>query len=143
MSDISQARTALVKRILERDGKASPSERRGAFNNSTLPEPLGGLVDRVARHAYRVTDEDITAVGALGPTEDQVFEIAVCAAIGQATRQYDTALAALEAATGRNEHAASNPRQRPRPRYEGTFRGYPSGPAPTGARRRQAGQVPG
>jgi hypothetical protein len=25
----------------------------------------------------------------------------VCAAIGQATRQYDTALAALEAATGR------------------------------------------
>ncbi len=36
-----------------------------------------------------------------GLSEDQVFDIMVCAAIGQATRQYDTALAALEAATGR------------------------------------------
>jgi hypothetical protein len=34
-----------------------------------------------------------------GVSEDQIFEIAVCAAIGQATRQYDAALAALEAAT--------------------------------------------
>jgi hypothetical protein len=34
-------------------------------------------------------------------SEDQIFEIAVCAAIGQATRQYDTALAALDAATGK------------------------------------------
>ena len=29
----------------------------------------------------------------------QVFEIVVCAAVGQATRQYETALAALKAAT--------------------------------------------
>jgi hypothetical protein len=34
-----------------------------------------------------------------GLSEDQVFEIVVCSAIGQATRQYDGALAALEAAT--------------------------------------------
>jgi alkylhydroperoxidase family enzyme len=101
MPDIRQARTALVKRILEGAGKASPSERRAAFNNSSLSEPLGGLVDKVARHAYRVTDEDITAAKASGLTEDQLFEIVVCAAVGQATRQYDTALAALEAVTGK------------------------------------------
>ena len=34
-------------------------------------------------------------------SEDQVFEIVVCAAIGEATRQYDTAIAALGAATGK------------------------------------------
>ena len=36
MSDIRQARTALARRILEGAGKASPSERRAAFNNSGL-----------------------------------------------------------------------------------------------------------
>ena len=101
MSDIRQARKALARRILEGAGKVSPSERQAAFNNSSLAEPLGALVDKVARHAYRVTDEDFIAARVSGLTEDQVFEIVVCAAIGQATRQYDTALAALEAATGK------------------------------------------
>ena len=101
MPDIRQAREALVRRILEGSGKASPSERRAAFNNSGLAEPLGVLVDKVARHAYRITDEDISAAKVAGLSEDQVFEIAVCAAIGQATRQYETAFAALEAATGK------------------------------------------
>ena len=86
MPDVRQAQKALVKRILEGDGKASPSERRAAFNNTGLAEPLGTLVDKVAKHAYRVTDEDITAAKVSGLTEDQVFEIVVCAAVGQATR---------------------------------------------------------
>jgi hypothetical protein len=101
MSDIRQARKALTKRILEGDGTAPPSDRRAAFNNSGLAEPASTLVDKVAKHAYRVTDEDITAARVLALSEDQIFEIVVCAAIGQATRQYDAALAALEAATGK------------------------------------------
>ena len=99
MSDIRQARKAVVARILEGDGKASPTQRRAAFNNTGLSEPLSTLIDKVARHAYTVTDEDITAAKASGLSEDQIFEMVVCAAIGQATRQYDAALAALEAAT--------------------------------------------
>lgn len=99
MSDIGQAREALVMRILEGGGKASPSERRAAFINSGLGEPVGALVNKVARHAYKVTDEDITAARASGLSEDQIFEIVVCAAVGQATRQYNGAIAALEAAT--------------------------------------------
>jgi alkylhydroperoxidase family enzyme len=101
MSDITQARKALVRRILEGAGKASSSERRAAFNNSGLAEPVAALADKVARHAYKVTDEDITAARESGRSEDEIFEIMVCAAIGQATRQYDTAIAALEAATGK------------------------------------------
>jgi hypothetical protein len=101
MSDIRHARKALATRILEGPGHASPSDRRAAFNNSGLAEPAGALADKVATHAYKVTDEDIAAARKSGLSEDQVFEIVVCAAIGQATRQYDTALAALEAATGK------------------------------------------
>jgi hypothetical protein len=101
MSDIRQARKALVARILEGDGEASPAQRRAAFNNTGLAEPLPTLVDKVARHASRVTDGDIAGARAWGLSEDQIFEIIVCAAIGQATRQYDGALAALETAAGK------------------------------------------
>jgi hypothetical protein len=110
MSDITKVRKGLVARILEGDGKASPAQRRAAFDNAGLAEPLRSLIDKVAKHAYTVTDADIAAARASGVTEDQIFELAVCAAIGQATRQYDTALAALDAATERNGHAPRYPR---------------------------------
>ena len=101
MSDIREARKGLVRRILEGAGKASSSDRRAAFDLNGLAGPVGTVVDKVARNASRITDEDISAVKASGFTEDQMFELAVCAAIGQANRQYDSALAALEAATGK------------------------------------------
>ena len=101
MWDIGRKQKALVRRILEGDGNASQSDRRAAFNNRGIGGFLGTLVDKVAKHAYRVTDEDITAAKVSGLSEDQVFEIMVCAAIGQATRQYETAFAALKDATGK------------------------------------------
>ena len=101
MSDIRQARRALIARILDGDGTASLAQRRAAFNNTGAPGPLSALIDKVARHAYTVTDEDISAVRATGLSEDHIFDVVVCAAIGQATRQYDAALAALEAVAGK------------------------------------------
>jgi len=101
MSAVRQARKALASRILEGDGKASPSERRAAFYNSGLAKPAATLVNKVVNHSYRVTDEDFAAARESGLSEDQVFEIVVCAAIGQAARQYDAAFAALEAATAK------------------------------------------
>jgi hypothetical protein len=86
MSDITHARKALVARILEGDGKASPAQRRAAFDNAGLAEPLRTLIDKVAKRAHQVTDADIAAARALGISEDQIFELVVCAAIGQATR---------------------------------------------------------
>lgn len=98
MSDIRQARKALVTRILEGEGHASATQRRAAFHNTGLTEPVTTLIDKVAKCSYKVTDADISAVKAAGLSEDQIFELVVCAAVGQATRQYDTALAALAAA---------------------------------------------
>ena len=98
MSDITKARKALLARLLEGEGKASHAQRRAAFDNAGLAEPISTLVDKVARHAHKVTDRDIAAARECRLSQDQIFEIVVCAAVGQATRQYNAALAALEAA---------------------------------------------
>ena len=68
---------------------------------STMPglaKPLSILIEKVAQDSYKVTDEDITAVKESGLSEDQIFELITCAAFGQATRQYDAGIEALEAA---------------------------------------------
>jgi hypothetical protein len=110
MSDFTKARKTVVARILDGDGRASHGQRRAAFDNAGLAEPLSTLVEKIAKHAYKVADEDIAAARTAGLSEDQIFELAVCAAIGQATRQYDTALAALAAATEGTDYASHDPR---------------------------------
>lgn len=97
-TDSEQLRTAMIRRILEGDGKASPDQRHAAFNNAGLPKPLSILIDKVAKVSYKVTDEDITAVKESGLSEDQIFELIICAAFGQATRQYDAGIEALDTA---------------------------------------------
>ena len=89
----------MTARILDGDGKSSSQQRHAAFRNQEVPDGARALIEKIAKHAYKVTDEDIAAAKAAGFTEDQIFELAVCAAIGQATRQYENAIAALDAAT--------------------------------------------
>jgi hypothetical protein len=100
LSDISSLHRSLISGVLDGEGRASPEIRRAAFNCVGLDEPLGQFVEKVAHSARTVTDADIGTLENAGFSEDQIFEIVVCAAIGQATRQYDSALAALTAATG-------------------------------------------
>ena len=95
MTDTRQLRKALIERILDGGGMASRSQRRAAFENAGLAEPLKTLIRKVATQAIAVTDRDIAAARESGVTEDQIFEIVVCAAVGQATRQYEAAGAAL------------------------------------------------
>lgn len=87
---------ALVTRILEGGGRASRAERRAAFDGAVTDEPLHTLVRKVATEPAQITDRDIDAVKATGTTEDEVFELVICAAVGEATRQYQAALAALD-----------------------------------------------
>jgi alkylhydroperoxidase family enzyme len=94
------AQQAVVARVLEGQGYASPADRRAAFDSAGLAEPLRSLIEKVALRPARVSDDDVAAVVASGLSEDQVFELVVCAAVGQATRQYEAALRSLDAATG-------------------------------------------
>jgi len=98
MSNIRAARNALVRRILEGDGRASRDRREAAFRNAGLVEPLATLARKIAQNASAVGDADVAAALGAGSDEDQIFEVMVCAAIGEASRQYDAALAILEAA---------------------------------------------
>ncbi len=95
MSDIKHARTALIAQILKGGGHAPVTQRRAAFNNAGLPEPVATLIDKVAKYSWKVTDEDIAAAKQAGLSEDQIFELIVCTAVGQASREYDIAHTAL------------------------------------------------
>lgn len=89
----------LVRRILEGDGRASPEWRRAAFHNSGPDEDgIGALVDKVATRPTQVTDDDFRTATRAGLTDDQLWELVICAAVGQSTRQYEAARAALSAA---------------------------------------------
>jgi hypothetical protein len=95
-------RGAVIEGVLRGPGAASPDARRAAFDNAGVDERARMLIDKVTRNAWKVTDSDVAAVKAAGVSEDEIFELTVCAALGQATRQLRAALAAVEAATARD-----------------------------------------
>jgi hypothetical protein len=100
------AHRALVDRVLNGEGRATAEQRAQAFSNDGLPPPLAALIGKVAGSPVQVTEADLAAAKGSGYTEDQLFELVVCAAVGQAARLYDAGLAALAEATGRPDDAA-------------------------------------
>ena len=97
------AQRALKDRILNGDGSASPGQRVRAFNNADLPEPLHAFLDKVATRPTQVTEADFAATRASGFSEDEIFELVICAAVGQSTRQYEAGLTALTGAVANAE----------------------------------------
>lgn len=89
--DVEGHRKAAIARAVEGEGKASAADRAAAFAG-TSGDPL---LAKVAEHAYKVTAEDIAAAKQRR-SEDEIFELAVCAAYGKASRQLDAALAAID-----------------------------------------------
>jgi hypothetical protein len=98
-SDKQALANAIEQRILTGPGMASAELRSKAFANGDLPEPLATLVDKVAKRSFRVTDADFAAAVAAGITEDQLFELVICAAVGESNRMYQAGLAALAKAS--------------------------------------------
>ncbi len=102
MADPAQLRAAVCRAILDGRGRTTAAERRRAFDGDG--DGVGGgpavasYLAKVRDHAYRVTDDDVAGLRAAGLDDDRIFELSVATAVGQATRQYDAALAALDAA---------------------------------------------
>jgi hypothetical protein len=86
---------ALGDRMLNGEGRASPELRARAFRNAGLPQPLDVLLGKVATRPTQVTDADFAAARAAGFSEDELFELVICAAVGQSARLYDAGLTAL------------------------------------------------
>jgi len=98
--DHKRLRDAVTARVLEGPATTPSEARKAAAANTGVIESRRAFVEKVTRTAYKITDEDLAALKASGIAEDEIFELAVCAAIGEATRQLDAAMAALDAADG-------------------------------------------
>jgi len=94
---------ALQDRILNGEGRASPEQRARAFANDGLSGPLDELLGKVATRPAQVTDADFAAAQAAGFSEDELFELVICAAVGQSARLYDAGLAALAGAVAEED----------------------------------------
>ena len=94
---------ALEDRVRSGEGRASPEQRARAFRGSGLGQPLDGLLGKVAVRPAQVTDEDFAAARAAGFSDDELFELVICAAVGWSARLYDAGLAALAEAIAGEE----------------------------------------
>ena len=82
--------------------RRSVHERAGVIGDAppaAVPGDLAPYVDKVARWAYKVTDEDFDQLRQAGYSDDQIFEITLCAAVGASLARLERGLAVLEEAS--------------------------------------------
>ena len=66
--------------------------------DTTTGGELVPLATKVAKHAYRVVDEDFDALRRVGYTEDQLMEVVIAAAVGAGLTRLETASSIIRAA---------------------------------------------
>jgi alkylhydroperoxidase family enzyme len=59
------------------------------------PPEFGAYLDKVRRHAHRITNEDIEALTRAGYSDDVVFELTVAAAVAAGLERRDAGLRVL------------------------------------------------
>ena len=90
-------RDRVLNRVLLGAGDVEPGLRQAAASGTGVPADLQSLIDKVHRHAYKVTDEDIAAAQQKYG-DDAMFEIVVSAALGAANQRLLAGLRALSEA---------------------------------------------
>ena len=89
-----ELKDATAAAVLDGPG-TTPETLRQAVARGEAPEELRALVDKIRRHAYQVTDEDLAALGGLY-SEDELFEIVIAASFGAAEHRLRAGLCALD-----------------------------------------------
>ena len=87
-------RRALLGGVRDGSGETESALRHAAMQGDGVPERLQPLVRKIHDHAYKVTDDDITELKA-DLSEDALFEIIVCAALGAADHRFTRGMQAL------------------------------------------------
>ena len=90
-------RDRVLQTVLQGPGESDPAIRIAAAERSGVPVELQTLVDKIHRHAYKVTDDDIAPLRAKYG-DDRMFEIVVSAALGASRQRLLAGLAALDQA---------------------------------------------
>ncbi|MGZ3602263.1 MAG: hypothetical protein ACXWQ5_22010 [Ktedonobacterales bacterium] len=88
----------LQNSIVRGPGQLDAATRAALASGHDIPEPLASYAEKVARYAYKVTDDDIAALLAAGYSEDQLFEATLSVALGAAQMRLRAGLDALHAA---------------------------------------------
>lgn len=91
----AQLRDEVLHQVLDGPGESEPALRRSVAENVGVPSDLQPLVDKIHRHAYKVTDSDVARLQA-SYGDDKLFEIIVSAALGASQKRLVAGLAALE-----------------------------------------------
>lgn len=99
MSIAAERFARLADAALNGPGELDAERRRAAFDGVGPADALG-WVRRVHEGAATIEDEHLGELRAAGLTDDQAFELTICAAAGAADRRLRAALAALDAAFG-------------------------------------------
>ena len=92
---VTRYREIAVRRALKGPGSSRPEARLAAYENQGTDAAVRG--PRCDPSSPRRGAG--AAAMAAGVSEDEIFELTVCAAYGQSTRQLDAALAALDEAS--------------------------------------------
>lgn len=87
-----------LRRAVEARSAALGGRSQGSAGE--IPAALAPYVDKVARHAYQVTAEDLAALQRAGWSEDALFEVTVAAAAGAGLARLERGLAALQGGNG-------------------------------------------
>lgn len=88
-------RDRVLNRVLTGAGEVDPAIRQAAAKGAEVPAELQPLIDKIHRHAYKVTDEEIAAAQQKFG-DDRMFEIVVSAALGAANQRLQAGLKALD-----------------------------------------------
>lgn len=90
-------RDRVLNGVLNGAGESDPAVRNAAADRNNVPADLQTFVDKIHRHAYKVTDDDVGQLQAKYG-DDKMFEIVVSAALGASRQRLLAGLAALEEA---------------------------------------------
>jgi alkylhydroperoxidase family enzyme len=78
--------------------KTAPALRRAAADQrlAEVPVNLRDYVAKVAKHAYKVTDDDVDALKQAGYSEDDIYEITAASALGAALQRLERGMQVLK-----------------------------------------------
>jgi alkylhydroperoxidase family enzyme len=85
----------LRRAVVDGPGELDREVREAAFTGAGVPTEAAAYVEKIRRHAYKVTDGDVEALLAAGWSEDQVFELTVATALGEGGRRLEAARRAM------------------------------------------------
>lgn len=82
-------RQAIERRVARARG------RRGGARPGTLPEALHSYLDKLTRHASKITEEDLAALHQAGYSDDAIYELSIAAAVGAGAARLERGLEAV------------------------------------------------